>query len=152
MGHHHRQADRRVREMARGNWRRMVRCLRHRLVRALPLVVLAVLPTRCSRGAPSESAEAVRQFGYGPQPDRHVRYQPDVMMIEGGANAVRGVSSDGLTWTIDSRARGAHDLKIGQIMFATSRAVGRVAAIQERERDLAVTLVPVSLTEVIRDA
>lgn len=37
-------------------------------------------------------------------------------------------------------------------MYATSRAVGRVAAVRPQRRDLAVTLAPVTLTEVFRDA
>jgi hypothetical protein len=116
------------------------------------LVALASIPTACSREGPPESPEAVKQFGYGPRPNRHVRYQPDVVMIGGGANAVRGVSDNGLTWTIDGNAKGARDLSVGKVMFATSRAVGRVVAIERRGKDLAVMLAPVGFTEVIRDA
>jgi len=132
----------------------MNRCsfIRHGQVRALLLLALASLLTACSREAARESPEAVKQFGYGPRPGPQVRYQPDVVMIGGGASAVRGVSDDGLTWTIDGSAKGAQDLSVGKIMFATSRAVGRVLAIEPRGKDLAVKLGPVTLTQIIRDA
>jgi hypothetical protein len=95
---------------------------------------------------------AVFAYGYGPQPNRHVRYQPDVVMIGGGPKAIHGVSPDSLTWTIDGSAKGVNHLSVGKIMLASSRAVGRVVALERRDKDLAVTLAPVRFTEVIRDA
>lgn len=136
---------------------RWTSCFPLKRVRAVLLIALASLwhgcmPSGPSRGGSTESAEAVKQYGYGPKRSPHVRYQPDVVLIESGANAVRGVSDDGLTWTIDASAPGASDLKVGKIMFATSRAVGRVVGVEQRGKDLAVTVVPVGFTEVIRDA
>ncbi len=75
-----------------------------------------------------------------------------MVFIEGGPGAIRSASGNGLIWTIDGKARGANDLKPGKIMYATSRAVGRVAELQRVDGDLAVTLAPVTLTEVFRDA
>jgi hypothetical protein len=118
-------------------------------VALLPAAIL--LPTANSYEAP-ESPEAVKQYGYGPRPDPRVRYQPDVVLIGGGANSIRGVSDDGLTWTIDGNSQGARDLRVGKIMFATSRAVGRVLAIDARGKDLAVMLGPARFTDIIRDA
>ena len=126
--------------------------LRKHFLALQPLLVVAALAIGCSRESPRAPDEAVRAYGYGPQPNGHVTYQPDVIMIGGGPKAIRGVSDDDLTWTIDANAEGASQLSVGKIMFATSRAVGRVLAIEPRGKDLAVTLGPVSLTEVIRDA
>jgi hypothetical protein len=98
------------------------------------------------------NTEAVLAYGHGPQPNPSVRYQPDVVVIGGGPDVIRSLSEDGLTWTIDADAAGARDLSPGKIMFATSRAVGRVFDIERRGRDVAVTIGPVGLTEVIRDA
>jgi hypothetical protein len=117
----------------------------------LVLMALAAAWFHRDRPAP-EMAEAVKQFGYAPQPDPSVRYQPDVVLIRGGAGANRGGCEDRLTWTVDGSANGVSDLAPGKIMFATSRAVGRVAAIERRGRDVAVTVGPVNLTEVVRDA
>lgn len=100
-------------------------------------------------GEPSE--DAVERYGYGPSDDGSVTYQPDVVLIEGGPDAIRAASSDGLTWTIDGNADGAGELEPGLIMFAASQAVGRVVEIEPAGDDLAVTLAPVELTDVIRD-
>jgi len=91
-------------------------------------------------------------YGYGPDPKGSAVYQPDVVIVEGGANAIRSASANGLVWTIDGNAKGARELSVGKIMFATSRAVGRVARIEHTGDDLAVTLAPVQLTDLIRDA
>ena len=75
-------------------------------------------------------------------------YQPDVVVVGGGANAVRGADSTGLDWTIDGAAPGANKLAVGKIMAATSFATGRVLALKHVGSDLSVTLGPVSLTDV----
>ncbi|TDC29624.1 hypothetical protein E1211_25745, partial [Micromonospora sp. 15K316] len=93
---------------------------------------------------------AVR-YGLAPRPHPDVTYQPDVVFVGGGGNAVRSVTDDGLTWRIDPEAEHADELAPGRVMFLTSRAVGRVAQVRRDGRDLAVTIAPVELTEVIRD-
>ncbi|GIG91388.1 hypothetical protein [Plantactinospora endophytica] len=98
------------------------------------------------------ASEAGRTYGYGPTRDRSVRYQPDVVLVEGGPDAVRSASADGTTWVLDADAPGADELEPGRIMYATSRAVGRVEQVRRTGDDLAVTLSPVTLTEVFRDA
>lgn len=61
----------------------------------------------------------------------------------------RGQSNSG---TIDGKAPGVKELRAGKIMFVTSRAVGRIVRVERRGDDLAVTLGPASLTEIVRDA
>ncbi|MER7006244.1 hypothetical protein ABT297_24805 [Dactylosporangium sp. NPDC000555] len=103
-------------------------------------------------GGGAGATESARTYGYGPANDKSIKYQPDVVIVEGGPNAVRSATGDGLTWTIDGKARGASDIKPGKVMYATSRAVGRVVDLQRAGDDIAVTLAPVKLTEVFRDA
>ncbi|BCB90840.1 hypothetical protein Psuf_081530 [Phytohabitans suffuscus] len=93
------------------------------------------------------------EFRYGLAPRRHdgVTLQPDVVLVEGGAGAVRSVTADGLTWTIDAGAKGAADLVPGKVMFATARGVGRVVDARRSGDTVAVTIAPVSFTEVVRD-
>ncbi|MER7332187.1 MULTISPECIES: hypothetical protein [unclassified Micromonospora] len=99
-----------------------------------------------------ESPELAARYGQSPAKDPSgFTYQPDVVVIDGGAAAVRSVSGDGLVWTIDGDVRGMGDLDVGEVMFLTSRAVGRVAAKERVGGDVAVTLVPVQPQEVIRD-
>jgi len=90
-------------------------------------------------------------YGMPPTTDGSITYQPDVIIVDGGAGAVRSVSSDGISWTIDANAGRASELQPGRIMFLTSRAVGRVLAMEQVGDELTVTLGPVDLTDVIRD-
>ena len=103
-------------------------------------------------GSGDKHDAAVLAYGNGVQPNRHVRYQPDVVLIGDGPHAIRAVSSDELTWTIDATAKGADQLAVGKVMFATSRAVGRVTTLSRNDKNLVVSLAPVQITEVIRDA
>jgi hypothetical protein len=80
-----------------------------------------------------------------------VAYQPGVVVIGGGANAIRAQSADGLTWTIDGNAPGAADLRVGKIMLATTFAAGRVLKLSRVGSNLRVVLGPAALTDIIRD-
>ncbi|HEY0636225.1 MAG TPA: hypothetical protein VGD67_01135 [Pseudonocardiaceae bacterium] len=80
-----------------------------------------------------------------------ITYQPDVVVVDGGAGVVRAVSADGLTWTLDAAATGLDGLEPGEVMFLTARAAGRVADLRRDGDAVTVALAPVQLTEVIRD-
>jgi hypothetical protein len=117
----------------------------------------------CSRRRPTRSKEvhqikksemtaAEVKYGIAPEPDPSVQYQPAVVLVGGGAEAIRGVSSTGITWNVDASAPHAADVVEGKIMFLTNRAVGRVLAVRKEGSTLAVTLGPVLITDVIRKA
>ncbi len=91
------------------------------------------------------------RYGAGAVPTAGIVYQPDVVVIGGGASAVRAVSGSGLTWTIDANAPGANDLAVGKIMLATSFGTGRVLSLIKTGDEERVVLGPVGLTDVIRD-
>lgn len=78
-------------------------------------------------------------------------YQPDVVVIQNGADAVRSVSADGLAWTMDRSAPGVGDLRVGEIMLATALGAGRILAMSPAGDLVQVVLGPVALTDVIRD-
>lgn len=99
----------------------------------------------------SELTPAEVLYGVAPRPDESVTYQPDVIIVGGGPESIRGLSADGLTWTIDARAAHADELKPGKIMFVTGRAIGRVLVLHRNGASLDVLVGPVELTEVIRD-
>jgi len=92
------------------------------------------------------------RYGAGATPTPGVVYQPDVVVIGGGAGAVHAVSAAGLTWTIDANAPGANQLAVGKIMLATSLGTGRVLRLTKSGGDDVVVLGPVAITDVIRDA
>ena len=91
------------------------------------------------------------KWGESPTRNDKVTYQDDVVLIEHGAEAIRSMDPNGLTWTLDANAPHADEIKADKIMFATGRAVGRVLAVERKGSDLAVTLGPVALTDVIKD-
>jgi hypothetical protein len=100
----------------------------------------------------SELSDAERKFGIAPVPDATVTYQPDVIIVGGGAAAIRSQDPNGFRWTIDAGAAHAGELVPGKVFFMTGRAVGRVLDVRPQGADLIVTVGPVTLTEVIRDA
>jgi hypothetical protein len=121
-------------------------------LRTLIALMSVALALSCSRENDSAKSSSIEAYGFGPDPKGNARYQPDVVLIGGGPRAIRSESADGLTWVIDPSAEGARDLAVDKIMFATSRVVGRVVALEERDAGLAVTLAPVKFTDVVRDA
>ena len=90
-------------------------------------------------------------YGLAPRADARIVYQPDVVIVGGGAESVQSVSADGMVWTIKADAPGLRRLHPGSVMFLTSRGVGRVLDIRPAGRDVTVVLGPVDLTDVIRD-
>jgi hypothetical protein len=107
------------------------------------------LPLRTLRIA--ELTDAEKRYGHGPRPDPRVVYQPGLVIVEGGADAVRDLSSNGLGCSIDARAGGASGLREGSVVLVTSRCVGRVLAMRRQGDQLALILGPVEITEIIRD-
>jgi hypothetical protein len=95
------------------------------------------------------NAEVV--YGLAPRSDARVVYQPDVVVVGGGAESVRSVSADGAVWTIKGGAPGIRRVRPGAVMFLTSRGVGRVLAVTQVDGDVTVVLGPVDLTDVIRE-
>jgi hypothetical protein len=93
-----------------------------------------------------------KRFGGNLNQLKHVVYQPNVVVIGGGANAIRDVSADGLTWTVAGNAPGVAKLAVGKIMAATTLALGRVLAIKKDGANVKVTLGPIALTDVFRKA
>jgi hypothetical protein len=126
-------------------------------------VVAVAMVAGCNRRRPTRSREvhqikksemtaAEVKYGIAPEPDPSVEYQPAVVLVGGGAEAIRGLSGTGITWNIDASAPHAGDVVEGKIMFLTNRAVGRVLAVRKDGNTLAVTVGPVLITDVIRKA
>src|ERR1700730_15030819 len=107
-------------------------------------------PTPATRqGSPAAPAAAAKsptrneaevRFGVSPTRNSQVTYQPGVIIMEHGAEAIRSESADGFTWTIDAKAPGAAEIERDKILFATGRMVGRVLLVKREGDELAVTL------------
>jgi hypothetical protein len=97
--------------------------------------------------------EAEIRYGVSPtRNDSHFVYEDNVVIVEHGAETIRSLSTNGLSWTIDANAPHADEIKPGKIAFLTSRAVGRVLSAERKGNDLAVIFGPVELTDVFKEA
>lgn len=109
-------------------------------------------PTPTTAGKSTTQHDAEVRFGVSPTRNSQVTYQPGVIIMEHGAESIRSESADGFTWTIDAKAPGAAEIERDKILFATGRMVGRVLLVKREGDDLAVTLGPVELTDLIAEA
>jgi len=100
----------------------------------------------------SEMSAAEQKYGIAPTPDPNIEYQPDVIIVGGGADSVKSQDGNGFIWTIDANAAHANDLAPGKIMFLTNRAVGRVLGVRKDGDNFVLVLGPVDLVEVVRKA
>ena len=127
-----------------------------RFLALLSAIAVALLLAGCvqasgTSGPSDPRSGAGLRYGLAPEPDQGTTFQPNVVLVQGGANAVRSVTADGLTWTLDPHAAGVSDLRLGRVMFLTDRGVGKVMAIHNSAKGLEVTVGPVTLTDVIKD-
>jgi hypothetical protein len=99
-----------------------------------------------------ELTDAELRYGVAPTRNSQAEYQDDVIIVGGGADAVRSVSADAVTWTIDANAPHASELAPGRIVFLTDRAAGRVLGVQRDGGNLGVAIGPAALTDFIKNA
>jgi hypothetical protein len=120
-------------------------------------VILAVLAAGCgggsgSGGASGPATQADLLYGRGaPRSPAGITYQPDVVVVDGGSQAIKAQSGDGVTWTLNGNAGHVGDLTVGSVLYLTSFAAGRVAKLDHAGSDVVVTLAPIDITDVIRD-
>jgi hypothetical protein len=100
----------------------------------------------------AQMSAAEQKYGIAPVPDASVTYQPDVIVVGGGAESVRSQSTNGFIWTIDAAARHADELVPGKIFFLTGRAVGRVLDVRKEGGNLVITTGPVDIAELVKEA
>jgi len=91
------------------------------------------------------------QFGVAPKRSPDVEYQPGVILMEHGDQAIKSVAGDGMSWTFDANAPNVSDFQEGKIVFATGRAVGRILALKRNGSTVTAILGPVQLTDLIRN-
>jgi hypothetical protein len=99
---------------------------------------------------PAALTESQRKYGVAPTPDSKVEYQPGIIIMEHGDQAIRSFGSDGLTWTFDASAPHVNEFQMGKIVFATGRACGRIIMLKPQGDTVKVILGPVQLTDIVR--
>ena len=77
-------------------------------------------------------------------------YQDQVVLVEHGDKAIRSWDANGMGWTLDGSDPRIAALKEGDVLFATSRCVGRVLKLTRTGNDVAVILGPAQFTDVIK--
>ncbi|MGH9409816.1 MAG: hypothetical protein ACRD1V_10225, partial [Vicinamibacterales bacterium] len=95
-------------------------------------------------------SETEQKYGVAPTRGPGVVYQDQVVLIEHGDKAIKSWAANGLEWTLDGSDPQANGLKEGDILFATSRCVGRVLKLTRAGNDVDVILGPVQLTDIIK--
>lgn len=98
----------------------------------------------------AQPAGAEARFGMSVRRSSAIQYQPGVVIIGGGAAAIRSVTDHGLVWTLDPEAPGVSELRVGSVMAATSLATGRVLHLARTSAGEQVVLGPVTLTDIVR--
>ena len=98
---------------------------------------------------PKKMSSSEVQFGIAPKKDSRVTYASDVIVMEQGDKAIKSAGRDGMTWTFDASAPHVSEFQEGKIVFATGRAVGRIAHLQTSGDTVTVLLAPVQITDVI---
>ncbi len=98
----------------------------------------------------SDLTETEQKYGMAPQRGGGAVYQNQVVLMEHGDKAVKAWSPNGIEWTLDGTDSRVAGLQEGQILFATSRCVGRVLKLTRTGNDVSVILGPVQLTDLIK--
>lgn len=99
---------------------------------------------------PSDMTETEQKYGMAPKRGAGVVYQDQVVLMEHGDKAVKTWNTNGIEWTLDGSDPQINTLQEGQILFATSRCVGRVLKVTRTGTDVTVILGPVQLTDLIK--
>jgi hypothetical protein len=128
------------------SWTLLVACTR--TTAAPPAGATLPPPTQLHALAASDLTDAERKYGRAPARDANVTYGSAVVIVEGGANIIRGLSPDGLTWTIDPHAPHASELDVGKIAFVTGRCVGRILDMTRDDQGLHLVLGPADITDI----
>lgn len=99
----------------------------------------------------SELSDAEKRFGISPERTAGLTYQPDVMLLRAGVNAIRSLSDNGLVWTLDPRAEGIDGIQPGKVLLLSTKAAGRVLAVTRTKAGVEVVLGPADITEIVRE-
>ena len=99
----------------------------------------------------SELSDAEKRFGISPEQTAGLTYQPDVVLLRSGVNAIRSLSDDGLVWTLDPRAEGIDGIQPGKVLLLSTKAAGRVLAVTRANTGVEVVLGPADITEIVRE-
>ncbi|MBS0565862.1 MAG: hypothetical protein JSS59_00430, partial [Proteobacteria bacterium] len=90
------------------------------------------------------------KYGIAPKRVPGVVYQDNIVLLENGDKLVRAAASDGIGWTLDASDAHVAALKTGDVVFATSRCVGRVLSVAREGNEVKLLLGPVQITDLVK--
>jgi hypothetical protein len=99
---------------------------------------------------PSEMTPTEQKYGLAPERGKGIDFQDNIVLIEHGDKAIQSWDTNGLGWTLDASNPQVANLKPGDILFATSRCVGRVLKLTRDGQRVSVILGPVQMEDVIK--
>lgn len=99
---------------------------------------------------PEDLSPTELKYGVAPKQMPGVVYHDNVVLLENGDKIVRADAGNGLGWVLDGNDARIAALKVGDIVFATSRCVGRVLSTEHVGANVAVILGPVQLTDLVK--
>jgi hypothetical protein len=103
----------------------------------------------CSRSPASAGGEPARVGGREIPPT--ITLTPQTVVVGDGPRAVRRISDDGATVTLDGSSAGAADVKPGSIVLIRDVEVVKAAAVRREGGDVVITASPAALTELIQN-
>jgi len=107
--------------------------------------IIAAHAVKASDMTPSE-----QKYGIAPERGKGIDFQDNIVLIEHGDKAIQSWDTNGLGWTLDASNPQVANLKQGDILFATSRCVGRVLKLTRDGQKVSVILGPVQMEDVIK--
>jgi hypothetical protein len=83
----------------------------------------------------------------------HVTYQPNAVVFDEQAteHALKDISADGVTYTLDAGSPLAAQLKPGSVLFLYGIAIRKVTAVQTQGSNLLVTTADADITDAIKE-
>lgn len=98
----------------------------------------------------SDLSPTEQKYGIAPERGHGIDFQDNIVLIEHGDKAIQSWDTNGLGWTLDASNPQVANLKQGDVLFATSRCVGRVLKLTRDGRTASVILGPVQIQDVIK--
>ncbi|MEO8780197.1 MAG: hypothetical protein ABI389_16225 [Rhodanobacter sp.] len=89
---------------------------------------------------PHSLAETELKYSTAPRRSSAVEYQPGVIIMDHGDQAIHPIASNGLEWHFDASAPHVSEFHVDKIVLATGRAVGRIISLRQEGDTVAVIL------------
>jgi hypothetical protein len=112
-------------------------------------LIAVILSSACARSSGSAWGEAV--IVGGSEIPSSISLTPQTVVVRDGARAVKRISDDGATVTLDASSLGAAAIAPGSIVLIRGVEVVKAAAVRRDGGDVVIAAAPAALTELIQN-